>query len=74
MDFTGLFREHIAEVGRAAERSLAVAETAIGGLGGVVLHAGTTGFYHADDLAVPFRSLPHFTRFAPVPGADHLRL
>jgi Xaa-Pro dipeptidase len=74
MNFTELFREHIAEVGRAAERSLAVAEATIGGLGGIVLHAGTTAFYHADDIAVPFRSLPHFRRFAPIPGPDHLLL
>jgi Xaa-Pro dipeptidase len=74
MDFTGLFRDHVTEVCRAAERSLAVAETTIGGLGGIVFHAGTTAFYAADDVAVPFRSLPHFARLAPVPGPDHLLL
>ena len=72
MDRTQLFRDHIREVCRAAERSLAVFEADGGRCEGIVFHAGTRAFYHSDDLAVPFRSLPHFARFAPVAGPDHL--
>ncbi len=73
MDWPRLFQDHLAEISRMAEKSLAV-QNESGGVGveGIVLHAGTTARYHADDLAVPFRTLPHFARFAPVPGPDHI--
>jgi Xaa-Pro dipeptidase len=74
MDLTQLFRDHITEVCRMAERSLAVFEAEGGRCEGIVLHAGARGFYPSDDLAVPFRSFPHFARFAPIEGPDHLLL
>jgi len=75
MDWFRLFQDHLGEISRMAEKSLAC-QNASGEVGfeGIVLHAGTTAHYHADDLAVPFRTLPHFARFAPVPGPDHLLL
>ena len=70
-----LFRDHIARVSRMAEKALAVsAEIGPGEFGGIVFHSGRRVRYHADDQEVPFRSLPHFARFAPVPGPDHLLL
>jgi Xaa-Pro dipeptidase len=58
-----------------AEKALAVsAEIGPGEFGGIVFHSGRRVRYHADDQEVPFRSLPHFARFAPVPGPDHLLL
>jgi Xaa-Pro dipeptidase len=75
------FREHIGQIAAMSERALAVyAEVGRSRAGaapaeeGIVFHAGTTARYPADDLAVPFRPLPHFARFAPVPGPDHLLL
>ena len=74
-----LFREHIAAITRTGEKSLAVsAEIARDRdgraveYGGIVFHAGTRTLYHAQDAAVPFRPLPHFSRFAPIEGPDHL--
>ena len=58
-----------------AVKALAVsAEIGPAEFGGIVFHAGRRAHYHADDQEVPFRSLPHFARFAPVPGPDHLLL
>ena len=73
MDWYRLFQDHLGEISRMAEKSLAC-QNASGEVGveGIVLHAGTTARYHSDDLAVPFRTLPHFGRFAPAPGADHI--
>ena len=73
MDWLRLFQDHLGEISRMAEKSLA-SQNASGGVGveGIVLHAGTAARYHSDDLAVPFRTLPHFARFAPAPGADHI--
>ncbi len=71
----GSFDDHIAQVSRMTEKALAVsAEIGPDEFGGIVFHAGRRARYHADDQAVPFRSLPHFARFAPVPGPDHLLL
>ena len=66
------FRQHIAALGEAVARSLEVASAAGESFGGLVLHAGSRQHYHADDLEVPFRSTPHFARFAPLAGPDHL--
>ena len=72
MDLSGLFRDHIRSVCVMAEDALAVSAAAGRGFDGIVFHAGSATCYPADDLAIPFRSLPHFARFAPVPGPDHL--
>lgn len=68
----GLFRQHIDALDQTLARSLEVARAAGESFGGLVLHAGSRRHYHADDLEVPFRSTPHFARFAPLPGPDHL--
>ena len=57
MDRTQLLRNHIREVCRTAERSLAVFESDGGRCEGIVFHAGTRVFYHSDDLAVPFAAV-----------------
>jgi Xaa-Pro dipeptidase len=70
-----LFRDHISRISRMAEKALAVsAEVGSAEFGGIVLHSGRRALYHADDQEIPFRSLPHFARFAPVAGPDHLLL
>lgn len=85
--WSGLYAEHLAEISRRAASALAEApadaaqDRQNGGNGvsgrefaGVVFHAGHRETYYADDLAVPFRTLPHFKRFAPLPGPEHLLL
>jgi Xaa-Pro dipeptidase len=39
---------------------------------GVIVHSGTERTYHADDHLVPFHTVPHFARWVPLPGPDHL--
>jgi Xaa-Pro dipeptidase len=65
--WSSLYRAHLEQVSAWAETALGD-----GPWSGFVLHAGTPATYHADDLHVPFRPLPHFVRFAPVPGPHHL--
>jgi Xaa-Pro dipeptidase len=74
MDVSGLFREHIALVSQMVESALEASAAAGEGFDGIVFHAGSKARYHADDLTVPFRPTPHFARFAPVEGSDHLLL
>lgn len=68
------FADHIAQVMRATDEALAEARRAGAVFDGVVFHAGTRQYYHADDMAVHFRPTPHFARFTPVAGADHFVL
>jgi len=64
--------EHWRTLERGLERALSVARAAGGACDGLVLHAGSAAFYPADDQEVPFRPHPHFARFAPLPGPEHL--
>ena len=68
------FDEHLRRVCDAAAQALDDARAAGCAFDGIVLHAGTEACYHADDRVVPFRSTPHFRRFAPVEGPGHLLL
>ncbi|MGE0707459.1 MAG: Xaa-Pro dipeptidase [Planctomycetota bacterium] len=68
-DWKGLFAAHLARAVSATQAALAACE-----LPGVVVHAGRELHYHADDQEVPFHTVPHFARFAPIPGPEHLLL
>jgi len=72
MDRTSLFRAHVESVMRTIERALETFSRHSRPIDGVVFHAGTPRSYHADDQQMPFRSIPHFLRLAPVPGPHHL--
>jgi Xaa-Pro dipeptidase len=74
MDLRALFEAHVTTATRDAETALDLARAAGSEFDGIVLHAGVQGYYHADDRAIDFRSTPHFARFAPVAGPDHLLL
>ncbi len=74
MELARLYRDHITTLAGLAEGALERSHAAGRGFDGIVFHAGAIHSYHADDLSVPFRSTPHFVRFAPVPGPDHLLL
>lgn len=69
-----LFAAHIQTVCDHADKALAVAADAEAAYDGIVFHAGTQEYYHADDQPIPFRPVAHFARFAPVPGPEHLLL
>jgi Xaa-Pro dipeptidase len=67
-----LFHAHLDLLdGQLAE---ALERAARKGLGaeGVVFHSGTERTYHADDHLIPFHTVPHFARWVPLPGPDHL--
>lgn len=75
MDRTAVFRDHIDEVSRRTAAAIAAfCERGDDRIDGIVFHAGSAQNYHGDDQQMPFRSTPHFLRFAPVPGPDHLLL
>ena len=69
-----LFAAHIDTVCDHAEKALALAAEHEAPYEGIVFHAGTQSYYHADDHAIFFKPVPHFARFAPIGGPDHLLL
>ncbi|MCA8920669.1 MAG: Xaa-Pro dipeptidase [Planctomycetes bacterium] len=66
------FAAHLDAVRAATEDALTRSDAAGQSFRGVVFHAGCTKDYHADDQEVPFRSVPHFKRWAPIPGPGHV--
>ena len=66
------FASHLERVCRWTDEALAASAAAGLPLDGVVVHAGRDVYYHADDQPTPFRRVPHFARYVPVPGSDHL--
>ncbi len=72
MQLRSLFEEHIAQVSRDTEEALKLSAKAGADYDGIVFHAGKQMDYHADDQEIPFRTTPHFARFAPLAGPDHL--
>ncbi len=62
-----LYPAHIGELQRCTE--VALAATSFDGL---VIHSGTPLQYFADDHEAPFRSTPHFARWLPHKGPEHL--
>ena len=65
------FAEHAALVVASCERALERSAARGQPFDGVLFHAGSSGLYHADDQAIPFRPVAHFARWAPVPGPGH---
>ena len=71
MDLVAAFHEHVGVVRAAGERALERAAAVGQPYDGVLFHSGSAGHYHADDQAWPFRTVPHFARWAPVAGPGH---
>jgi Xaa-Pro dipeptidase len=65
-----LYGRHVTEVSARTVDAL----DGVGRFGGALFHAGSERVYHRDDIAIPFRPHPHFARFAPWAGPDHLML
>jgi Xaa-Pro dipeptidase len=72
LNWHSLFEDHLRDVERGIAAALEVSADRGMPFDTVVFHAGRLATYHADDLEIPFRGHPHFLRFAPVPGPDHL--
>lgn len=72
MQWTDLYREHLARVSDDLGAALRASEEAGRPFDAVVLHAGTELEYHRDDQAIPFVTDPHFARVVPAAGPDHL--
>lgn len=67
------YPEHLATLDEYLVKALDIAGRKGVTLDGVLFHAGTQGYYHADDLAVPFRTCAHFRRYVPaLLGPDHV--
>jgi Xaa-Pro dipeptidase len=74
LESRALFEDHVARIVRDTEQALTTARDSGQQYDGIVFHAGTQGYYHADDRTIEFRPAPHFGRFAPVAGPDNLVL
>lgn len=72
VNWQSLFEDHLREVDRTTLLALEVCAQQGTNFDTIVFHAGRLTTYHADDLEIPFRTHPHFLRFAPVPGPNHL--
>ncbi|MEZ6188917.1 MAG: Xaa-Pro dipeptidase [Planctomycetota bacterium] len=72
MGATEDYAAHLQAVRAATEDALARSEAAGQSYRGVVFHAGCGVYYHADDQEVPFHSVPHFRRWAPLEGPGHV--
>jgi len=69
-----LYRDHLAALERFLVDALERAGRRGAALDAVVLHAGATASYHADDQDIVFRPTPHFARYVPLVGPDHCLL
>jgi Xaa-Pro dipeptidase len=67
-----LYREHIDHMQRLVEDCVQRVARKGTRYDGILFHAGTQHYYHADDRDVPFHTVAHFARFAPVAGPDHI--
>ena len=74
MDIERLYPEHVATVARDTEKALGAARDAGAAFDGILFHAGSQAYYHADDHHIAFKPTPHFARWAPVAGPDHVLL
>ncbi|MEM7481017.1 MAG: Xaa-Pro dipeptidase [Acidobacteriota bacterium] len=74
MTSTDLYRDHLAALDRWLADSLERAGRRGVSLDGVLFHAGRERTYHADDNAIAFWSTPHFRRWCPIAGPEHIVL
>ncbi len=74
MTDTQLYRQHLATLDQYLQRALEIAASSGCELEGVLLHAGRPGHFHADDRETIFRPAPHFQRWLPLAGPEHLLL
>ena len=68
---TAEFAAHIEAAVACVERALERAREQGSDFAGVVFHAGSQRYYHADDRPIPFKPAAHFARFAPLATPGH---
>ncbi|MCB1058389.1 MAG: Xaa-Pro dipeptidase [Acidobacteria bacterium] len=69
-----LYREHLEILDGYLQRALEEARDHGVELKGVLFHSGREVEYHADDHPVNFKPTPHFRRWVPVEGPEHVVL
>lgn len=74
MTETELYRAHLQTLDRYLADSLDRAGKAGLATDAVLFHAGRARAYHADDQEIPFRPIPHFLRWVPLRGPEHVVL
>lgn len=74
MTSPSLYAQHLDALDAMLSDSLARAQRGGIPLEAVLFHAGRVRYYHADDCAIPFRATPHFLRYAPLLGPEHVVL
>ncbi len=74
MTETKLYAEHLARLDSWLADSLELAAKSGPALRGVLFHAGRSATYHADDQEIAFFSCPHFRRWTPLAGPEHVLL
>lgn len=74
MSQTDLYRRHLEQLDRHLTASLTVARQGGVAVDAVLFHSGRAKTYHRDDRVVTFRPTPHFFRWVPVEGPEHLVL
>ncbi len=71
---TKLYSEHLAVLNRQLTYSLERSAKKGRALDGVLFHAGRLTEYHADDQMIVLHETPHFRRWVPLTGPEHLVL
>jgi len=74
MTQTELYRDHLRTLDRYLADSLERAGKAGPSLEAVLFHSGRSQTYHADDREIPFQPCPHFRRWVPLQGPEHVVL
>lgn len=69
-----LYREHLEIIDGYLQRALEAAREQGVELKGVLFHSGREVEYHADDHPVNFKPTPHFRRWVPIDGPEHVVL
>lgn len=69
-----LYRDHLSTLDQVLEETLERAGRNGLPTDGLLLHAGRQHYYHADDHPVAFHSTPHFRRWVPLDGPEHVVL
>jgi len=71
---SSLYRQHLNVLDNYLGKALDSAGSAGLPLEGVLFHAGREAYYHADDQPFFFRPTPHFRRWVPFEGPEHVVL
>jgi Xaa-Pro dipeptidase len=74
MSQTDRYRSHLATLDQALAAALERAGHQGLALDGVFFHAGRARYRYADDNQIHFTATPHFRRWTPMPGPEHILL